>query len=376
MEVARISSLLDSKFSTLAQFLRLILTLSFFISNLSHVANSGNVQPWNFHFYFAKKSRALGAVLVVGVHSDAEIRRNKGPPVMNEEERYAAVRACQWADEVVEDAPYTTSLEVMDKYNCDYCVHGDDIVLNADGQDTYHLVKEAGRFKTVQRTQGVSTTQLVNRMLSLSATKSTDASHADNKEKVVSPYSGVSGFIPTTRKLVQFLDGRGVPGMDDTIVYIDGGFDLFHVGHADILKKAKELGTYLMVGVWDDSTVKARSGGHVMNLQERILSVLSCRYVDEVVIGAPYILSDELIKSNNINVVVAGSVQDRSTAPEIPQDRFAVPKKLEIFKQLDSPRTLTTSDILDRINDHRKLYEERNAKKEAREVAEIKMRGY
>lgn len=292
---------------------------------------------------------------------------------MNEEERYSAVRACQWADEVVEDAPYTTSLEVMDKYNCDYCVHGDDIVLNADGVDTYHEVKSAGRFKTVQRTQGVSTTQLVNRMLALSAVKDAEA---EKTEKVVSPYSGVSGFIPTTRKLVQFLDGRGVPNADDKIVYIDGGFDLFHVGHGDILKKAKELGTYLMVGVWDDATVKARTGGPVMNLQERILSVLSCRHVDEVVIGAPYILSEELIKSNNIQVVVHGTIADRATAPDIPLDRFAIAKKLEMYKQIESPRTLTTSDILDRISEHRKLYEERNAKKEAREVAEIKMRGY
>lgn len=313
----------------------------------------------------------------MGVHSDAEIRANKGPPVMNEEERYAAVRACTWADEVVEDAPYTTSLEVMDKYDCDFCIHGDDIVLNADGKDTYAVVKEAGRFKTIPRTQGVSTTQLVNRMLALSASKEgPNDAQEEKKEKVVSPYSGVSGFIPTTRKLVQFLDGRGLPSADDKIVYIDGGFDLFHVGHADVLKKAKELGTYLMVGVWDDATVKLRTGGPVMNLQERVLSVLSCRYVDEVVIGAPYILSDELIKSNNINVVVSGTVRDRSTAPEIEQDRFAVPKKLGIYSSIESPRTLTTSDILDRISEHRKLYEERNAKKEAREVAEIKQRGY
>lgn len=295
---------------------------------------------------------------------------------MNEEERYAAVRACQWADEVVEDAPYTTSLEVMDKYNCQYCVHGDDIVLNADGNDTYHLVKEAGRFKTIPRTQGVSTTQLVNRMLALSAKKDAAAGDEEKKEKVVSPYSGVSGFIPTTRKLVQFLDGRGVPTADDKIVYIDGGFDLFHVGHADILKKAKELGTYLMVGVWSDATVKDRTGGPVMNLEERILSVLSCRYVDEVVIGAPFVLSEELIKSNSIHVVVTGTVRDSSNAPDIPEDRFAVAKKLNIFKEIESPRTLTTSEILDRIAEHRKLYEERNAKKEAREVAEIKMRGY
>jgi ethanolamine-phosphate cytidylyltransferase len=35
----------------------------------------------------APQARSLGDYLVVGVHSDAEITKNKGPPVMNEEER-------------------------------------------------------------------------------------------------------------------------------------------------------------------------------------------------------------------------------------------------------------------------------------------------
>src|SRR3989344_146155 len=34
------------------------------------------------------QARSLGDYLVVGVHSDAEIAKNKGPPVMNEEERF------------------------------------------------------------------------------------------------------------------------------------------------------------------------------------------------------------------------------------------------------------------------------------------------
>jgi len=57
----------------------------------------------------------MGDVLVVGVHSDAEILKNKGPTVMNEDERYRAVIACKWADEVVKDAPYTTQLDYLDK---------------------------------------------------------------------------------------------------------------------------------------------------------------------------------------------------------------------------------------------------------------------
>ena len=40
--------------------------------------------------------------------------------------------------------------------------------MTADGTDTYHLVKSARRYKECKRTQGVSTTNLVGRMLMLS----------------------------------------------------------------------------------------------------------------------------------------------------------------------------------------------------------------
>ena len=31
------------------------------------------------------------------------------------------------------------------RHNCEFCVHGDDITMTADGTDTYHIVKTAGR---------------------------------------------------------------------------------------------------------------------------------------------------------------------------------------------------------------------------------------
>jgi hypothetical protein len=77
------------------------------------------------------------------------------------------VRAIKWVDEVVEGAPYVTTLETLDKYNCDFCAHGNDITTTAEGVDTYQEVKDAERYKEVERTQGVSTTDLVGRMLLL-----------------------------------------------------------------------------------------------------------------------------------------------------------------------------------------------------------------
>lgn len=56
--------------------------------------------------------------------SKGEIAKHKGPPVFTQEERYKMVRAIKWVDEVVEGAPYVTTLGTLDKYNCDFCVHG------------------------------------------------------------------------------------------------------------------------------------------------------------------------------------------------------------------------------------------------------------
>ena len=117
------------------------------------------------HANSLRQAKAMGDYLIVGVHSDAEITLHKGPPVFREEERYRMVRAIKWVDEVSEAAPYVTTLETLDEHNVEFCVHGNDITMTADGTDTYHLVKSAGRYKECQRTQGVSTTDLVGRML-------------------------------------------------------------------------------------------------------------------------------------------------------------------------------------------------------------------
>ena len=59
------------------------------------------------------------------------------------------VRSCKWVDEVVEDAPYVTSVANLRKHNCDFCVHGDDISTDAQGHDCYQEVKDAGMYKCV-----------------------------------------------------------------------------------------------------------------------------------------------------------------------------------------------------------------------------------
>ena len=65
------------------------------------------------------------------------------------------------------------------------------------------------------------------------------------------------------------------------IGYLSGTFDLFHVGHLNLLKRAKQYCDYLIVGVHDSGKWKGKET--FIPLEERKAIVGSCRYVDKVV---------------------------------------------------------------------------------------------
>lgn len=289
------------------------------------------------------------------------------------------VRGIKWVDEVVEGAPYVTTLDTLDRYGCDFCVHGDDITMTADGVDTYHLVKAAGRYKEVSRTAGVSTTDVVGRMLLLTrehfrqgereyevSRESSSTMGLDSTAR--SPWTGCSQFLPTTSKIINFSNGIE-PKADDKIVYVAGAFDVFHVGHLDFLEQARKLGDFLIVGLHTDPVVNRYKGSNypIMNLHERVLSVLACKYVSEVVIGAPYSVTEDLMEHFKVDVVCHGKTHISDDING--SDPYLEPKKRGKFIIVDSKNDMTTEKIVNRIIMHRLEYEERNKKKEKKERA-------
>ncbi|XP_013929412.1 PREDICTED: ethanolamine-phosphate cytidylyltransferase isoform X2 [Thamnophis sirtalis] len=305
-----------------------------------------------------RQARAMGDYLIVGVHTDDEISKHKGPPVFTQEERYKMVKAIKWVDEIVEGAPYVTTLETLDKYNCDFCVHGDDITLTADGKDTYEEVKKAGRYRECKRTQGVSTTDLVGRMLLMTkahhsniAEETDYRKHADNLGKCPkghSPWTGVSQFLQTSQKIIQFASGKE-PQPGDTIIYVAGAFDLFHVGHVDFLERVHQIAKhpYIIAGLHFD------------------------QYVSEVVIGAPYSVTADLLDHFKVDLVCHGMtevVPDKDGS-----NPYEEPRRRGIFQLVDSGNNLTTDLIVKRIIKNRLEFEARNQKKEAKELAVLEV---
>ncbi|KAI9892266.1 MAG: hypothetical protein M1814_001725 [Vezdaea aestivalis] len=103
--------------------------------------------------------------LIVGVTGDTETHKRKGLTVLSGDERAETVRHCKWVDEVIDDCPWIVTPEFLEKHNIDFVAH-DDIPYGADeGDDIYKPVKQEGKFLVTQRTEGVSTTGIITKIV-------------------------------------------------------------------------------------------------------------------------------------------------------------------------------------------------------------------
>ncbi|KAL8474202.1 hypothetical protein ACS0TY_030166 [Phlomoides rotata] len=125
-----------------------------------------------FHFGHARsleqaKKSFPNTYLLVGCCNDEVTHKFKGKTVMTASERYESLRHCKWVDEVIPDAPWVIDQEFLDKHNIDYVAH--DSLPYADasgaGMDVYEFVKAVGRFKETKRTDGISTSDIIMRIV-------------------------------------------------------------------------------------------------------------------------------------------------------------------------------------------------------------------
>ena len=94
--------------------------------------------------------------------------------------------------------------------------------------------------------------------------------------------------------------------------------------------------------------------------------------MDEVIIGAPFSVTKEIIKGQfKVDIVAHGKTKCPKDSDGA--DPYKLAKELDIYKEIETPMSsLSCETIISRIIKQRQLYEERNRKKEAKELALLK----
>lgn len=93
--------------------------------------------------------------------------------------------------------------------------------------------------------------------------------------------------------------------MKKVITY--GTFDLLHVGHINLLKRARELGDYLIVAISSDEFNAIKGKKAHFSTEDRAKILESIKYVDEVIVENSWEQKLEDVKKHNVDVFVMGN---------------------------------------------------------------------
>ena len=341
------------------------------------------------HFNAFRQAQYLGDILVCGLNSDADVAKAKGKTLMDIKERSTLAGASKWIGELALDTPYTPTVETLDTYNCDYLAHGDDIPTNEHGNTIYDEIIAKKRLRVFRRTEGISTTVIIGRLL-LGMKDKFDAldEKDENNLKIKKSYEdlekasnlqfGTMTTLLTTSYRIADFSNKKMPNPGDKVVYICGEFDVLHMTHIEALKKAKESGDFVYVGVYDDITVNKRKGKYnpVLNINERCLNLLALKYVDDVVFGAPEIITQDLIHNLNVDVVIQFITPKMKEGKCDKEEKiFEAAKKVGKLKEIEINGELSNDVLSEKIWENKEQYISKYIKKSAKVDDHIKING-
>lgn len=132
-------------------------------------------------------------------------------------------------------------------------------------------------------------------------------------------------------------------------IYIDGVYDLFHYGHAEMLGRAREkFGTtaVIIAGIARDSDCLKYKRQPIMTQDERARSVRTCKFVDEVIENAPWFITQEFLDTNKIDYVC----HDKTSYPSGSEpDIYAFVKSIGKFVAIERTPSISTTELVQRI---------------------------
>ncbi|HXG29202.1 MAG TPA: adenylyltransferase/cytidyltransferase family protein [Nevskiales bacterium] len=136
-------------------------------------------------------------------------------------------------------------------------------------------------------------------------------------------------------------------------VLVVGVFDLFHRGHVELLRRARELGSCLHVVVNGDHLTSAYKRRPVMTEDDRLAIVSACRYVDRAEVSNDYDIKP-YVERHGIRVIVHGDDWERASylhQIRVTEDYLRARDMELVF--LPYYRGESTSDLRRRIREER-----------------------
>jgi len=119
----------------------------------------------NGHFKLYKQARELGDALYVGVLSDNECENYKRRPILTAEERRDNILNSEYVDKVILNVPNVVTKEFIKEHSIDIVAHAHKMDDDDYYDYQYRDAKEMGIFKRLEYTEGVSTTDIIKRIL-------------------------------------------------------------------------------------------------------------------------------------------------------------------------------------------------------------------
>ena len=145
-----------------------------------------------------------------------------------------------------------------------------------------------------------------------------------------------------------------------TRIYICVVGDLWHYGHANLCRSAREAyggdNPHVIVGVCSDEDVGGYKRVPVMTALERAKNASCCRFVDEVVVNCPFVLTEAFMDEMRIDYVVHGDDHSPASA----QKYYAVALERDSYKTVPYTDGISTSDLIQRIQQRKNAAARKN----------------